>query len=48
MVDGIPVAILSKPEGWLTVFVRAGDLLTVEGAISLDDNLKIVSSLLEK
>jgi hypothetical protein len=47
-VDGIPVTILSAPDGWLTVFVRAGEFLTVEGAISLDENLKIVSSLLHK
>ena len=47
-VDGTQVAILATPEGWLSVFVRGNDLITVESAVSLDENLKIVSSLLEK
>ena len=41
------VAILKGPLGWITVFVRGDDLLTVESGISLEENLKIVASLLE-
>ena len=49
------VAILKAPGGWITVFVRGDYLLTVEsgfilehGGISLEENLKIVASLLEE
>jgi hypothetical protein len=42
------VAVLKGPFGWTTVFVRGEDLITVGGGISLEENLKIVSSLLEK
>jgi hypothetical protein len=42
------VAILKGPLGWTTVFVRGDYLLTVESGISLDENLKIVTSLLGK
>jgi hypothetical protein len=45
-IDGTRVAILTGPLGWTTVFVRGDYLLTVESAISLEENLKIVASLL--
>jgi hypothetical protein len=54
-VGGTPVAVLDSHGGWITAFVRGGDLLTVEsgtplesGGIPLEENLKIVASLLEK
>jgi hypothetical protein len=43
---GTRVAILHGPLGWTTVFVRGDYLLTVESGISLDENLKIVASLM--
>jgi len=46
-IDGRRVAILKGPLGWITVFVRGDYLLTVESGISLEENLKIVASLLE-
>jgi len=46
-IDGTRVAILKGPLGWTTVFVRGDYLLTVESRISLDENLKIVASLLD-
>jgi hypothetical protein len=42
------VIVLKGPSGWTTVFVRGDYLLTVESGISLEENLKIVSSLLNK
>jgi hypothetical protein len=42
------VIVLKGPLGLITVFVRGDYLLTVESGISLDENLKIVASLLEK
>jgi len=45
-IDGTRVAILDGPLGWTTVFVRGDYLLTVESEISLDENLKIVASLM--
>jgi hypothetical protein len=42
------VAILKGPIGWIAVFVRGDYLLTVESGISLEENLKIAASLLEK
>jgi hypothetical protein len=42
------VIVLKGPLGLLTVFVRGDYLLTVESGISLDENLKIVASLLGK
>ncbi|HEY69667.1 MAG TPA: hypothetical protein G4O08_03685 [Anaerolineae bacterium] len=47
IVKGTPVAILERPEGWITVFMRGDDLLTVESGIDLAENLKIVASLLD-
>jgi hypothetical protein len=47
-IDGTQVAILEGPRGWTTVFVRGDYLLSVESGISLEENLKIVASLLEK
>lgn len=41
------VAILKRPLGWITVFVRGDYLLTVESGISLEENLKIVASLMD-
>lgn len=46
-IDGTRVAILKGPLGWTTVFVRGDDLLAVESGISLEENLKIVTSLLK-
>jgi len=46
-VEGTEVAILKGPMGWTTAFVRGDNLLTVESGISLEENLKIVASLLE-
>lgn len=45
-IDGTRVAILNGPSGWITVFIRGDYLLTVESEISLEENLKIVSSLI--
>ena len=42
------VVIVKGPIGWTTVFVRGEYLLTVESSISLEENLKIVISLLGK
>ncbi len=49
------IAVLKGPNGWITVFVRGDYLLTVESGlpleksgISLEENLKIVASLLER
>jgi len=47
-IDGVQVVILKGPLGWITVFVRGDYLLTVESGISLEENLKIVASLLEE
>ncbi len=41
------VAILESWAGWTTVFVRGDHLITVESEISLEENLKIVESLLQ-
>jgi hypothetical protein len=46
-IDGTRVAILKGPLGWTTVFVRGDYLLAVESGISLEENLKIVTSLLK-
>ena len=43
-----PVAVLKNTSGWITVFIRGDNLLTIESGISLEENLKIVTSLLEK
>lgn len=45
-IDGTRVAILNGPLGWTTVFVRGDFLLAVESAITLEENLKIVASLM--
>jgi hypothetical protein len=49
-VNGNRVVVLqnASPWGWTTVFVRGDYLLTVESGISLEENLKVVASLLEK
>jgi hypothetical protein len=41
------VAILKGPMGHISVFVKGDCLLAVEGDISLEENLKIVTSLIE-
>jgi hypothetical protein len=46
-IDGTRVAILKGPLGWTTVFVRGDYLLTVESQIPLEENLKIVTSLVK-
>lgn len=46
-IAGTQVVILRNPSGWITVFMRGGDLLTIESGISLEENLKVVASLLE-
>ena len=46
-IAGTPVAIVKGPLGWTTVFIRGEYLTTVESGISLDENLKVVASLLE-
>jgi hypothetical protein len=46
-IDNTRIAILQGPLGWTTVFVRGDYLLTVESGISLEENLKIVTSLLK-
>jgi len=46
-VDGVPVAILERDLNSITVFVRGGYLVTIDGEISLEENLKIVESLLK-
>jgi hypothetical protein len=40
------IAVLQKPSGWVTIFVRGEYLIAVEGDLSLEENLKIVASLL--
>jgi hypothetical protein len=47
-INGTPVAILKGYVGWMTVFVRGDYLLSVESGISLEENLKIVTSLLKQ
>ncbi|HSF80560.1 MAG TPA: hypothetical protein VLA49_04980 [Anaerolineales bacterium] len=47
IIDGTQVAILKGPMGWTTVFVRGEYLLTVESGLSLAENLKVVTSLLD-
>jgi hypothetical protein len=47
-IGGVRIAVLKGPMGWITVFVRGDYLLTVESGISIEENLKIVASLLEK
>ena len=46
-IDGTRVAILNGPLGWTTLFVRGDYLLAVESTISLEENLKIVASLVK-
>lgn len=46
VIEGTRVAILEGAGGWVTVFVRGDYLLTVAGDLSLEENLKIVESLL--
>ena len=52
-IGGVRVAVLKSPNGWITVVVRGEHLLTVEsgipldeGGVPLEENLKIVESLL--
>jgi hypothetical protein len=42
------VAILSGGVGTLTIFIRGDDLIVVEGGIDLEENLRVVESLLAK
>jgi hypothetical protein len=45
-VEGVEVVVLEKPAGgWITVFMRGDYLLTVEGALSLEETLAVVTSL---
>jgi hypothetical protein len=46
-INGTRVAILKNPEGWVTVFVRGEYLIAVESDVSLEENLKVVESLLQ-
>jgi len=46
-IAGTEVAVFEGPLGWTTVFVRQDELLAVESGISLEENLKVVESLLE-
>jgi hypothetical protein len=46
-IDSTRLAILKTALGWTTVFVRGDYLLTIESGISLEENLKIVTSLLK-
>jgi len=46
-VSGTQVAILNGASGLTTIFIRGDDLLTVESGVSLEENLRIVESLLE-
>lgn len=46
-IDGTRVAILEVPQGWSTFFIRGDYLLSVQSGISLEENLKIVTSLLK-
>ena len=41
------VAILKRVDSWITVFVRDEYLITVESGISLEQNLKVVETLLK-
>lgn len=45
-IEGTRVVILNGPLGWTTIFVRGDYLLAVESTISLEENLKIVASLI--
>jgi len=45
-VGNTQVAVLQNPNGWVTIFVRDEYLIAVEGDLSLEENLKIVASLL--
>ena len=47
-ISGTRVLILKGPVGWITVFIRGDYLLTVESGTSLEEIMKIVSSLLKK
>jgi hypothetical protein len=47
-INGTTVAILKSLGGWITVFVRGDYLLAVDSSISIEENLKIVSSLLNQ
>jgi hypothetical protein len=47
-VNDTQVAVLKGPMGFLTLFMRGEELTAVESGISLEENLKIVSSLLSK
>lgn len=46
-VVGTQVTVLDGPLGLITVFVRRDYLLTVESGISLEENLRIIASLLQ-
>ncbi len=46
-INSTRIAILKNPEGWVTVFVRGEYLIVVESGLSLEENLKVVESLLQ-
>lgn len=46
-IGNTPVAVLERLGGWITIFVRDEYLLTVESSIPLEENLKVVESLLK-
>jgi len=46
-IAGREVAIFEAPLGWTAVFIKEDELLAVESAISLEEILKVVESLLE-
>lgn len=47
-IEGVEVIVLEGPAGgWITVFIRGDYLLTVEGSLSLEENLAVVASLIE-
>ncbi len=47
-IAGTDIIILNRAGGTVTVFMRGDYLLTIESSIALEENLKIVKSLLEK
>jgi hypothetical protein len=47
-IEGIEVQILEGPIGWMSVYVKDNVLMIVEGTIPLEENLKVVTSLLKK
>lgn len=46
-INGTEVAVLKNPQGWVTVFVRGEFLIAVKSGLFLEENLKVVGSLLD-